>query len=423
MKKILTLLTILALISQAQAATVKTFSSPDSSFDSFSDLLGQSEERVLLSTYTFTSPEIAGMLVEKAAEGVRVEVMIDKSPAGGVTESEKNLLCQLSYGGIPVYLYDGTMKYMHAKYMVADGKSVLVTSENIGYSGFSSDGSYGNRGWGAVIYDADTATQFQETFFSDRTESLTFYCDIEDYTSATWSPSGAYERRFGTENHEGQEVTFISSPDSLDELLELIESAQSSIIVEQFYIYTHWGSPSGDSVESAPSPLIEALVKKARDGIEVVVLLDSTYYNMEEESSVSNLNTAKYMNCISESEDVPLTAAVIDLDGHGLAKLHNKGMVIDGKTVLVSSINWNENSIMNNRETGVIIQGDAAGYYAGIFESDLEGATVIHCDGSRSTITGEAGVDENDYGMGTVPAMTSLAALVLVVIYFWKIKK
>jgi phosphatidylserine/phosphatidylglycerophosphate/cardiolipin synthase-like enzyme len=46
-------------------------------------------------------------------------------------------------------------------------------------------------------------------------------------------------------------------------------------------------------------------------------------------------------------------------------------VIVDGNSVLVSSINWNENSPMNNREAGVIIEDpDAAAYYLRVFEED-----------------------------------------------------
>jgi phosphatidylserine/phosphatidylglycerophosphate/cardiolipin synthase-like enzyme len=81
--------------------------------------------------------------------------------------------------------------------------------------------------------------------------------------------------------------------------------------------------------------------------------------------------------------------------------IHNKGLVIDGGKVLVSSINWNENSIMNNREIGLIIEGEAAAYYGEVFNYDWEGKP-------------------EEYGFGFWPAMLSLAALVVVILYFWK---
>ena len=52
-------------------------------------------------------------------------------------------------------------------------------------------------------------------------------------------------------------------------------------------------------------------------------------------------------------------------------KVHNKGMIVDNRTVLISSINWNENSLTRNREAGVIIQNeDVASYYASVFFHD-----------------------------------------------------
>ena len=204
---------------------------------------------------------------------------------------------------------------------------------------------------------------------------------------------------FGKESFKDQGVGLIVSPESLDGLLVLIESANSSVMVQQYYAYQHWGSVKYDTVDSAPNPLLEALIERARHGIVVRILLDSTYFNMDEDKGVSNLHTIEYINAIAGREGIPIEAKAIDLDSKGLEKAHNKGMVIDGKKALVSSINWNENSVMNNREVGVVISGDAAGYYARAFENDWS-------EGGR------------DFGLGFFPAMASLALLVMVVLYF-----
>jgi phosphatidylserine/phosphatidylglycerophosphate/cardiolipin synthase-like enzyme len=51
--------------------------------------------------------------------------------------------------------------------------------------------------------------------------------------------------------------------------------------------------------------------------------------------------------------------------------VHNKGVIVDNKSVLISSINWNENSFTNNREVGVIITHPSiAQYYCQIFLAD-----------------------------------------------------
>jgi hypothetical protein len=61
----------------------------------------------------------------------------------------------------------------------------------------------------------------------------------------------------------------------------------------------------------------------------------------------------------------------MDFDRLGLSKLHNKGMIVDGKWTLISSINWNRNSVAQNREAGVIIENEeVAQYFTDLFYWD-----------------------------------------------------
>ena len=46
---------------------------------------------------------------------------------------------------------------------------------------------------------------------------------------------------------------------------------------------------------------------------------------------------------------------------------------MDNTTVLISSINWNEPSLMKNREAGIIIENkEIASYYASAFYTDWQ---------------------------------------------------
>jgi len=50
--------------------------------------------------------------------------------------------------------------------------------------------------------------------------------------------------------------------------------------------------------------------------------------------------------------------------------IHNKGLIVDDK-VLISSINWGENSVRNNREIGIIIENEnISNYFKKIFYYD-----------------------------------------------------
>jgi phosphatidylserine/phosphatidylglycerophosphate/cardiolipin synthase-like enzyme len=56
--------------------------------------------------------------------------------------------------------------------------------------------------------------------------------------------------------------------------------------------------------------------------------------------------------------------------------VHNKGILVDGKKVLVSSQNWSTDGTLYNRDAGVIIESEAvAGYFREIFLHDWENLT------------------------------------------------
>jgi phosphatidylserine/phosphatidylglycerophosphate/cardiolipin synthase-like enzyme len=53
--------------------------------------------------------------------------------------------------------------------------------------------------------------------------------------------------------------------------------------------------------------------------------------------------------------------------------VHNKGIIVDGQTVLVSSQNWSVAGTLHNRDAGVIIaNSDAAQYFQHIFFHDWQ---------------------------------------------------
>jgi phosphatidylserine/phosphatidylglycerophosphate/cardiolipin synthase-like enzyme len=53
--------------------------------------------------------------------------------------------------------------------------------------------------------------------------------------------------------------------------------------------------------------------------------------------------------------------------------IHNKGIVVDGEAVLVSSANWSSDGILRNRDAGLIIaNAEVAGYYQQVFLDDWD---------------------------------------------------
>jgi len=111
----------------------------------------------------------------------------------------------------------------------------------------------------------------------------------------------------------------------------------------------------------------------ARRGVSVRILLDSYYYNVD--GPEDNDEMVRTLNMLAAREKIPLEARCADLSGNNLVKIHNKGVVVDKRWALVSSINWNDNSPTFNREAGVIIDHPGvAGHLTRVFEDDWEGS-------------------------------------------------
>jgi phosphatidylserine/phosphatidylglycerophosphate/cardiolipin synthase-like enzyme len=77
-----------------------------------------------------------------------------------------------------------------------------------------------------------------------------------------------------------------------------------------------------------------------------------------------------YVNDTARREGLDLQARIIKSSLAGLDKIHNKGVVVDGRRALVSSVNWSLNSPLNNREVSLLIDNQQiAGYFTDVLTS------------------------------------------------------
>ncbi|HHH80225.1 MAG TPA: hypothetical protein ENL13_04920 [Thermoplasmatales archaeon] len=253
--------------------------------------------------------------------------------------------------------------FNHAKYAVMDNKTLVVGSANWDETGFSGNNSKGNREWMISIKNQTLAYYFTKVFFDDcnpgRSDVVTLneFCGEETFANAS----------FFTQQHGFQEKTFeifcvetnatvtsVLSPDTSREIItNLIESAREKIYIEQLYMYLKWG----DRINPVIPPLINASMR----GVDVRVILN---FNPEYDNA-RNIETKNYL------EEQGVKVRLISPSELNLVDIHTKGMIVDNKSVLISSINWNEQSINKNREAGVVvINHDLAEYYAKVFLHD-----------------------------------------------------
>jgi phosphatidylserine/phosphatidylglycerophosphate/cardiolipin synthase-like enzyme len=250
-------------------------------------------------------------------------------------------------------------------------------SENWKNTGVPVNTTFGNRGWGIIIYNPNVTSYFRDVFFEDwkpeSKDSFLFSCDDPDYGCPAQDfaanrsiPTWTYSHPFTSANISGLfTVAPVLAPDTsllqTKSIIGMIKGATESVYIEQLYIYK-----DGWSYADPKNPLLEAAITAARRGCDVRIMLNPTY-RIEE-----NQATIDYVRGIAaENGSFKLEAKFSDIESTGLNKIHNKGVIVDRNKVLISSINWNEHSARNNREVGGIIENDAVGeYYTRVFLYD-----------------------------------------------------
>jgi len=346
--------------------SVTTFVSPDCSNEVFMDTINHASGTVYVNMYEFSSPSLGASLVEAKSRGVDVRVLIEGGPVGGISPYEKSLIWTINRSGIPVVSMVSSKtehapyRYDHAKYVIIDNNSLLLNSENFKNSGLPPPGMSGNRGWGVHIRDPGLAGYFTEVFTADTgSRSVVPYSGTAG--DAEPAPYEKHAAEFHPAQFEGATVTPVIAPDTSYQIVGLLNSARTSIEIEQAYIK--------NDTPYTLNPYLSSAINASRRGVQVRVLLDSYWFNVEGPND--NDEMAVLINRIGSSEHIPLEAKCIDLSVSPVEKIHNKGVIVDDERVLVSSINWNSNSPAFNREAGVIIDHPGvARYFREVFDDD-----------------------------------------------------
>jgi phosphatidylserine/phosphatidylglycerophosphate/cardiolipin synthase-like enzyme len=363
--------------------SLTVFASPDSSYDTIVSELESAQSEILIGMYEFTNWNLSLKLIERIQAGVSVKILMEGSPVGGISQDQKYLLSKIHEAGGEVrYLVTNSTlgpryNFLHAKYAIVDNSSVILSSENWKYSGIPVDNTYGNRGWGVVVRDPETAGYFADVFFSDW-EEITF--DIfpfdpldpvygnasQDYVPDVVIHQWNYHPQFPKETFTGEfSVSPVLAPDTTllgsDSILGLIDSAQTSILIQQLELDLSWDHEDREFQNTYLEAVLDAAENRQ---VEVKILL-SSLYSYPDNPALDNYDTVEYINNYAQNHNIShlLEARLFDHGRLGLSKLHNKGMIVDGERTLISSINWVRNSVAQNREVGVIVESHDVGDY------------------------------------------------------------
>lgn len=361
------------------------YASPDSTYAVTRRLLDDAKKEIMIGIYDFSADYVKEILLNAMRRGVKVTLMLDiNSPA------EKDLLVELEqFGGQTVAApscsnSNREVRYFpnaHQKIIVIDRTWTLIQSGNFSRNSIpfnEVDGGdpnsfvTGNRDMGIAMESKAVAEFFRKLLLSDmklvtdaqQTESLltmmAAVSPVPDLVEA--APQVLPVKLFPSKTFTPTtpvNVKPVLTPDNyLSVLPGLIGAATKSILIENQYI-------RGSQAEVGK--LLTA-IKKAKDKtptLDVRIVLGKLFGAADVPKEKQNVETLKTQFSLVLDKNIRY------IDTTRFVHCHNKLVIIDGTTTLISSQNWSDTGVSTNREAGVVVEDPAiAQYYTEIFESD-----------------------------------------------------
>ncbi|MCK5141879.1 MAG: hypothetical protein KAQ70_06765, partial [Candidatus Heimdallarchaeota archaeon] len=325
------------------STNITTFVGPDNAHAIVIGSIKNAVTSFYLEVYTLSSESLVDELIAAHGRGVEVIVQLSDDRVNSYEDDyTEEAAWRLNDAGIDVFWTSSTFVFTHAKFWIVDHQIAYVYSGNWAPSSLpESPEARTNREMGFVFNDASIATYYEDVFNDDGLISTPY--SVIAHGGALQAPetSGTYVPQVApTSFVEYAEVTPIFSPDNSYELISsMIDAATTSIDLELQYI-------------KFDCDALYDVIDAALRGVSVRVLIP--------EPGTSNENVTELL--INNGIQVKFFKGMYD---------HNKYISVDGETVQVSSINWSNNSFVNNREAGAIVKNaNVAAYFKTVFDYD-----------------------------------------------------
>ncbi|MEM8860574.1 MAG: phospholipase D-like domain-containing protein, partial [Chloroflexota bacterium] len=379
-----------------ESSTLTVVVAPDNAFEAVSHLIDQAKESIQIEAHTFESHELLNHLKEAANRGVNVVILLEGSPPGGVDDAQRWNCFDLAQVGGSCFIMQNEPEddvfdrynFLHAKFMIIDGRVSMISSDNLSPNSLPSDdkndGTFGRRGVALVTDASAVAQKLNDIFQADLDEANhhdilewapAFNSNgfpIENYQIPEPQNGITYSVEFQTPVSFEDEFVFevIQAPENYLNpsagLMNLLDSAGNgdTLLIQQQYERLYWGDPSNENVR------LVKYVEAARRGAAVKIMLDD--YFDDSDHPASNQSTCSWVNGIASDEELSLQCRTGNPTGLGV---HNKMVLaqVNGEGfVHVGSINGSEQSAKLNREVALQVKSDGAyEYLASIFNHDF----------------------------------------------------
>ena len=379
--------------------TFIAYASPDSTYAVTRRLFDNAKKEIIIGIYDFTAEYIKELVLNAMQRGVKASLMLDID-----MPDEKTIFTELKKFGcktVPapscasekIHYFPSS----HEKVIVIDGEWSLVQSGNYSKNSIpfnEKDGGdpanfkKGNRDMGIAIKSKPLAAFFSKVLKSDMkleldadavetlariqpalpelVEAVPKLIPVKLFPSKTINPTKKIK------------VTPILTPDNyMDVIPGLLTSAKKSIYIENQYIR---------SKHPEIAKLLEA-IKQAmtvNPSLDVRIILGKLFGAEDFKKEKTNIENIK------SKFGIVLKKNIRYIDTKRFVHCHNKLIIVDEKQVLISSQNWSNTGVGNNREAGVLMDfPQIAKYYTDIFESDWSTALTAIPKPGKKTVSPE----------------------------------
>ncbi|CAB3806889.1 hypothetical protein LMG28614_06491 [Paraburkholderia ultramafica] len=359
---------------------------PDSGWPVLQEFLAATTEQLTVAMYDFTSRHVLDA-VEQSLNGKSLKLVLDHpapNPTSDQTDDQTKVDLALSLGNTFRFAWALTphpslvdqalfANAYHIKVAVRDKRAFWLSSGNWNNSNQAvldanrKPPSNADRDWHIVVQHPALAQFFEDHINNDLETALSHQLPpgqsiageaplMSEIAQAEFEiaartfdwPRAQFEPKVFQGRYSVQ--TVLTPENYVESMKPLLESAQSTLYIQTQYMH------ASDAPNDAPiMELIQVIVDKQQAGLDVRLVM-------------SEFETQKdYLE--------KLKMAGVDLkDVRIQNKVHNKGFVIDSKTVALGSHNWSPDGVIRNRDATLIIVDapDVAGYYEQVFLHDWE---------------------------------------------------
>ena len=344
---------------------VIAYASPDSTYAVSRQLLASAKHSICIGIYDFTASYMHDLLIDAMQRGVVIELLLDVS---GTDETRIfDDLVRLGCSGLraPSCANRSARFFtvVHQKVIVIDDTWVQVQSGNYTPNSIPKNESAtaeanfktGNRDTGLAFRSPKLAAFFKKRLAGDR--KLVIDAKIAPKAIAMLKALKARETLFVPAPKKKPTMVFASkrftltalkvhpvlTPDNyLDAVAPWLESAKKSIHIEEQYIWA-W--------QSKVQILIQAMKRAlaAYPKLEIRIVLGKAF------AAEDVKQFDKALARLDQDLGLKRTRDIRFINQDMFVHCHNKMILIDGQSALVSSQNWSDTAVDTNREAGVIV--------------------------------------------------------------------